>query len=371
MKIYLVGGAIRDKLLGLPVKEHDWVVVGSTVDEMLSQGFRLVGKEFPVFLHPKTHDEYALARTEKKTGPGYKGFAVDTSLAVSLEEDLSRRDLTINAMAESEDGILIDPYHGKADLDHRLLRHVSNAFSEDPVRILRVARFLARYQYLGFRIAEETNILMREMTEKGEVDALVPERVWKECQRALTEKNPEAFFIALDACGGLRLLFPALTLTNPGFDALKKATLLTASETVRFAALLHALTPDDIVKLCKRFRVPNQFRQLAELTAKYHEKALTAASLPASAIIDLFYALDIFRRKERFHDFLLACKAIAPIKSEFDTSWLLKAAEVAFKPDPKLLLLEGLSGDALAKKLRALRTEEINAWLHLAPHKQC
>src|SRR3990167_6080610 len=227
MKIYLVGGAVRDQLLGLPVKEQDWVVVGATIEEMLTAGYRQVGKEFPVFLHPKTGEEYALARMERKINPGYKGFTFDTSKDVTLEEDLSRRDLTINAMAETPEGELVDPFHGKKDLEQKILRHVSPAFAEDPVRILRVGRFLARYAHLGFHIAPETITLMRHMVKVGEVNALVAERVWKELERALGEKNPEKFFEALANCEALAILFPDLPIDSIGIKALVKATQLT------------------------------------------------------------------------------------------------------------------------------------------------
>src|SRR3990167_4434003 len=239
MKIYLVGGAVRDQLLGLPVKERDWVVVGATINDMLKLGYKQVGKEFPVFLHPKTKEEYALARMERKVKPGYQGFTFDTSPIVTLEDDLIRRDLTINAMAEDEDGALIDPYHGKADLEAKILRHTSPAFSEDPVRILRLARFLARFASLGFSIAQETHDLMQTMVQNGEVDALVPERVWKEFERSLREPNPEKFFEVLAACHALPRLFPSIAIKSDGMAALLAATTLTRQPLVRFAALLH------------------------------------------------------------------------------------------------------------------------------------
>src|SRR5580693_6148519 len=210
MQVYLVGGAVRDSLLGLPVKERDWVVVGSTRDELLRLKYREVGRDFPVFLHPESHEEYALARLERKVAPGYRGFAVEFGSEVTLEEDLARRDLTINAIAQAADGSFIDPYGGKGDLDSRTLRHVSEAFSEDPVRVLRVARFAARFAALGFRVAPETLELMRDMTAAGEVQALVPERVWQETERALGEAHPEVFFETLRACGALAVIFPEI-----------------------------------------------------------------------------------------------------------------------------------------------------------------
>ena len=274
MKIYLVGGAVRDKLLGLPIKEKDWVVVNATVDDMLALRYRQVGKEFPVFLHPKTGEEYALARMERKVKPGYQGFTFDTSPDVSLEEDLIRRDLTVNAMAEGEDGKLTDPYGGKKDLDAKVLRHVSPAFAEDPVRILRVGRFFARYAQLGFTIAPETIALMKQMVQAGEVNALVAERVWKELERALGEKNPEKFFEALAICDALPILFPGIQINSDGMKALTAAAILSDKSVIRFAALLHAL-PDakqTISSLCDRYRVPNSFRELALLTATHYAK---------------------------------------------------------------------------------------------------
>src|SRR3990167_1942182 len=250
MKIYLVGGAIRDQLLGLPIKERDYVVEGATIEDMLKLGYRQVGKEFPVFLHPKTNEEYALARMERKVKPGYKGFTFDTSPNVSLEDDLLRRDLTINAMAETPDGELVDPYGSKKDLDEKILRHVSMAFAEDPVRILRIGRFLARYYHLGFRIADETMTLMTSMVKAGEVDALVAERVWKELERALGEKNPEQFFRVLEQCEALVKLFPEIA-TKP--DCISwiathpsGARDDNACSDIRFAVLLHTCDKQEI-----------------------------------------------------------------------------------------------------------------------------
>ncbi|HHJ80914.1 MAG TPA: multifunctional CCA addition/repair protein, partial [Candidatus Tenderia electrophaga] len=257
MQIYQVGGAVRDKLLGLPVKDHDWVVVGATPDEMRQQGYRQVGKDFPVFLHPQTHEEYALARTERKTGPGYTGFTFHAAVDVSLEEDLIRRDLTINAIAMAEDGSITDPFNGQRDLQQKVLRHVSPAFSEDPVRILRIARFYARFAPLGFTIADETLSLMQTMVSHGEVDTLVAERVWQESQRALGEQQPRAFFETLRHCGALARIFPELDALfgvpqtekhHPEIDTgihtlmvLEQACLLSTEPRVRFAALLHDL----------------------------------------------------------------------------------------------------------------------------------
>ena len=387
MKIYLVGGAVRDRLLGLAVKEKDWVVVGATPQQMLAQGFQQVGKEFPVFLHPKTHEEYALARMERKTGPGYKGFSFDTAPSVTLEEDLRRRDLTINAMAETEDGTLIDPYHGKKDLDAKRLRHVSAAFSEDPVRILRVARFAARYAYLGFHVAPETMVLMREMVTSGEVNALVPERVWKELERALSEKNPEVFFGVLEECGALAVLFPELTQASVGMAALKQAVLLTEDTIVRFAALLHAGTKDTINTLCKRYRAPNEYQKLALLVALHWREACGTSELDpavkprddnfsaardnsliwhdkAQMLLSLFAALDIYRREARFQQFLVACQVIAESqRMSFDKKFLQEAANIAKSIEVKPLLEQGLTGNAIAEKLNELREEKLVEWL--------
>jgi len=373
MKIYLVGGAVRDKLLGLPVKERDWVVVGATVNDMLKAGFKQVGKEFPVFLHPKTGEEYALARMERKVKPGYKGFTFDTSPEVTLEDDLIRRDLTINAMAETPEGQLIDPYHGKQDLENKILRHVSSAFAEDPVRILRLGRFLARFAHLGFHVAKETIQLMRDMVAAGEVDALVAERVWKELERALSEKHPEKFFEVLAECGALPKLFPHLKIDGPGMQALKAASQLSTHTTLRLATLFYALPEEDTDKsaakklvstLCHRYRIPNAYRELATLTIEHYAKALTANTLSAEELLQLFSALDIFRREERFHDFLLTCLAIAHSQGlAFDPTWLSACATATKSVDIQALIAQGLDGSALAVKLKEKRREKIEQWL--------
>jgi len=364
MKIYLVGGAIRDQLLGLPVKERDWVIVGATPRELTKLGFRQVGKEFPVFLHPETNEEYALARMERKTGPGYKGFAFDASPSVTLEEDLQRRDLTINAMAEMTDGVLIDPYQGKKDLQQRWLRHVSPAFAEDPVRILRVARFAARYANLGFRVAPETNALMRAMTTAGEVNALVAERVWKELERALAEKNPEEFFHVLAECDALPILFPHLTMDNLGIMALPHAVTLSSDPAIRFAVVFHA-QPEakaTISQLCDRYRAPVQFRELALLTALQHRPALEYKSLTVEGLLKLFINTDAFRREERFQKFLTACQAIAQTeKRSFDTANLLRAHVAAQSVAKQPILDQGVTGKAFADELNRQRLVAIKA----------
>ena len=346
MQVYLVGGAVRDRLLGRPVTERDWVVVGARPEDLERQGYVPVGREFPVFLHPETHEEYALARLERKTAPGYRGFVTEFSPAVTLEEDLRRRDLTVNAMAENLGGEIIDPYGGRRDLEARLLRHVSTAFVEDPVRVLRVARFAARYAALGFRVAEETLELMRRMSESGELDALVPERVWQETERALAESRPEIFFETLRACGALAVIFPELAALygvpqpatwHPEIDtgvhvmlALRWAADAGLATAVRFAVLTHDLgkarTPPEqwpshhgheeagvpmIAALCARLRIPTAYRDLAGLTARYHAQVHRAQQLRPGTILKLLEATDAFRRPDRFDELLAACEADA------------------------------------------------------------
>jgi tRNA nucleotidyltransferase (CCA-adding enzyme) len=341
MRAYIVGGAVRDGLLGLPVQDHDWVVVGATPDDMLAQGYRPVGKDFPVFLHPETHEEYALARTERKTAPGYRGFVFHTSPDVTLEDDLVRRDLTINAIARAEDGSLVDPYGGQRDLQAKVFRHVSDAFAEDPVRILRVARFAARFP--GFTVAPETNALMRRMVEQGEVDALVPERVWQELARGLMEQAPSRMFEVLRACGALARIMPELDalwgvpqppLHHPEIDTGVHMMLVidyAASRghelAVRFAALMHDLgkgiTPPEqwpahhgheglglklIDALCKRLKVPTECRDLALMTAREHGNVSRALVLRSNTIVTLFERCDAFRKPQRFAQMLLAAE---------------------------------------------------------------
>lgn len=365
MKIYLVGGAVRDKLLGLPVKERDYVVVQATVNDMLKQGYRQVGKEFPVFLHPKTNEEYALARRERKVEKGYRGFTFDTSSQVTLEEDLMRRDLTINAMAESETGELTDPYHGKEDLEKKILRHVSPAFSEDPVRILRVGRFLARFAHLGFKVAPETYALMKDMVAKGEVEALVAERVWKELERALGEKEPEKFFEVLEESGALEVLFPSLTNESEGIEALKRASTISPLALVRFGVLFYN-DPDpkkNLAAIFNRYRIPNAYRELANLIALYHQSALNITTLTPRELLTLFNKLDIYRREDRFNHFLLAIAAIAEAKKqEAKIDLLVEAATLLKSISVKPLLEQGFKDAALAKKLETLRLEKLSTW---------
>lgn len=342
MQIYVVGGAVRDELLGLPVKDKDYVVVGSTPQAMLDEGYRPVGKDFPVFLHPKTHEEYALARTERKTAAGYKGFAVHASVEVTLEQDLARRDLTINAIAKSKDGTLVDPFNGIADIQSKTLRHVSDAFAEDPVRILRAARFAARFA--NFSVAPETNKLMQQMVQAGEVDALVPERVWQELSKGLSETKPSRMFEVLRACGALQKILPELDKLwgvpqpakhHPEIDTgvhvmmvIDYAAKQNFSLPIRFAALMHDLgkgtTPKDILPrhigheirsvnllkdVCKRLKVPNDCKELAHIVAKFHGKLHQASKMRADTLLEFLMELDAIRQPARFEDFLKACEA--------------------------------------------------------------
>ena len=341
MKTYVVGGAVRDALLGLPVQDHDHVVVGATPEEMVVRGFRPVGKDFPVFLHPQTNEEYALARTERKTAPGYKGFVFHTATDVTLEQDLVRRDLTINAMAQAEDGSIVDPFNGQRDLQARVFRHVSEAFAEDPVRILRVARFAARFT--EFHVASETNALMRSMVEAGEVDALVPERVWQELSRGLMESRPSRMFDVLRECGALARILPELDALwgvsqpeqhHPEIDTgihvmmvIDHAARQKFALPIRCAALMHDLgkgaTPREAwprhhgheaqsmrlaEQVCKRLKTPNDCRDLAVMTAREHGNVARAFELRADTIVKLLERCDAFRKPERFIDMLHAAE---------------------------------------------------------------
>src|SRR3984885_9725483 len=362
MQVYLVGGAVRDALLGLAVKEKDWVVVGGTREELLRRKFREVGRDFPVFLHPDTHEEHALARLERKVSPGYRGFAVEFGPDVTLEEDLARRDLTINAMARAADGTLIDPFGGAGDLDARILRHVSPAFAEDPVRILRVARFAARFAPLGFGVAPETLALMRSMVERREVDALVPERVWQETEKALREPRAAEFFRVLRACGALQPIFPEIDTGLHTLMVLDQAALLSPEPVVRFAALVHDLgkgtTPREewpshrgheersvslIEALADRLRLPGEYRDLSVIVARYHGIVHRAFELRPNTILDFIEHADALRRPERFAQALLACEADSRGRTGLENvpypqrQYLLAArdAAAAVKPSPE------------------------------------
>lgn len=303
MKIYTVGGAVRDEMLGLPVQDRDYVVVGATPDDMVNLGYRPVGRDFPVFLHPRTHEEYALARTERKTAPGYHGFTFHAAPEVTLEEDLQRRDLTINAMARDEGGRLIDPHNGSEDVGNGVLRHVSPAFAEDPVRILRVARFAARF---GFSVAPETQTLMLRMVEAGEADALVAERVWQELAKGLLEKTPAMMFVVLRGCGALARVLPQIdALYDEGraeeaLHALDAAAEQDASLDVRFAALTRVLEPEAVEALCAKIKAPAGCRDLAMLAARHGNALVDAASLDAEELLGVLEATDAWRRPERF-----------------------------------------------------------------------
>lgn len=352
MKIYLVGGAVRDQLLGRPVQEKDWVVVGATQHDMLQKGFRQVGKDFPVFLHPKTQEEYALARKERKIGKGYTGFTFDTDPTVTLEEDLMRRDITINAIAMAEDGTIIDPYHGQEDLKNHILRHVSPAFSEDPVRILRIARFAARF---GFQIAPETLALMRNIVRLGEVDALVPERVWKELERALIELYPHLFFKALSDCDAMKPLFPCLSSDSLGVKTLAKTP---ADRLLRFATLMHDVAYHDVLSLCERYKIPHDERALALLVNKYLPDYRNVTLFTAAQWIDFFQRLDAFRREKRFQDFLQVCELCSNISSRL----LQQAFEIAKNVNIDDIIKNN-QGKAIAEKILRERTVAIEEWL--------
>ncbi len=400
MKIYRVGGCVRDQLLGRPVKDRDWVVVGASPQQMQALGYQQVGKDFPVFLHPETHEEYALARTERKTGPGYTGFAFHAAPEVTLQEDLQRRDLTINALAESDDGEITDPYGGLADLQARILRHVSPAFVEDPVRILRVARFATRFAGEGFSVASETLSLMRQMVNNGEVDALVAERVWQETRLALGESKPSRFIEVLRDCGALEKLFPEIDVLfgipqNPDFHpeidtgvhtlmVTDQAARLSDDPQVRFAALVHDLgkgvTPREqwpkhqdhdergvplVLDVCKRLKVPTEYRELAVLVTRYHLYFHMAAELSAAKFLDLFQSLDAFRRPQRFQQWLFACEADSRGRTGFEdqqpeqTDLIQHAFDAAARVDITPATRSGLAGPAIAEEISRLRQSAI------------
>ena len=325
MKVYEVGGAVRDRLLRVPVQDHDYVVVGATPEQMIALGYRPVGADFPVFLHPDTHQEYALARTERKAGRGYRGFTFFTDASVTLEEDLRRRDLTINAIARDPDsGEFIDPFNGRADLEQGLLRHVSDAFGEDPVRILRVARFSARLANRGFRVAEETMTLMRRMVAEGEVAHLVAERVWQELARGFMEAAPLRMFEILQACGAMPALLPELTglleVPSPPAAALQRTVVRQCPLPIRFGAATFALPPGQLTALCERLRVPADCRDLAAMAVAHRASIDRAAELDARAALDLLQSLDVRRRPERFAELLDLCEIIhddAPLQASY------------------------------------------------------
>lgn len=403
MKTYLVGGAVRDELLGLPVIDRDWVVVGSTPEDMLEAGYKPVGKDFPVFLHPTSHEEYALARVERKTGSGYRGFSFNTDSSVTLEEDLSRRDLTINAIAKDQNNNLIDPYGGCNDLELRQLKHVSEAFVEDPVRVLRVGRFMARFAHLGFTVADETQALMRTMVSQGEVNNLVAERVWQEMYRALSAHQPRAFFDILRNCGALAVVLPELDALHgveqkaqwhPEIDSylhtmmvLEQTTQLNADSDTRFAALCHdlgkATTPKQLLPshhgheergaklaqvLCERLRVPKKPRDLAVMAARYHTHCHRAFELKATTLVDLFQSLDVVRKPERFKQFLTLCLADARGrlgKEHTDypqAQFLDEAATVYSSIDTATIARNTQDKSQIAEHIRLARISQLKSW---------
>ena len=398
MKIWKVGGAVRDALMGRPVNDIDWVVTGSTPDEMVSAGYTPVGRDFPVFLHPTTKQEYALARTERKTAPGYHGFVFHTDAGVTLEDDLQRRDLTINAMAQDEAGVITDPYGGQRDVKAKLLRHVSTAFAEDPVRILRVARFAARFD--DFEVAAETQTLMCTMVQAGEVDALIAERVWQELSRGLLEDHPSRMFDVLHDCGALSRLLPEIDADwqHAGIDAnpLRRAIDLSARRgaplSVRFAVLTHRLDvrdqalsatapakPSTLRSLCERWRVPSDCREVAEGVAREHSAVQRSPNMQAEDLIRLLDRLDAWRRRERFDLMLTACDCIEGAKAVGESSmrgtshvrlrraWA-RAAAVDAGAAAKLAAGQGLQGSAVAAAVHAARVRAVEDTLNDEPN---
>jgi tRNA nucleotidyltransferase (CCA-adding enzyme) len=344
VKTYLVGGAVRDELLGLQVRERDYVVVGATPEEMEKLGYKPVGKDFPVFLHPQTHEEYALARTERKSGRGYKGFTVHASPEVTLEDDLRRRDLTINAMAKGEDGAILDPFGGRRDLERKTLRHVSEAFSEDPVRILRVARFAARF---GFEVASDTMALMRRMVESGETDYLVPERVWQEFAKGLTESEPQRMFEVLEASG----LRPKLMPEIGGIGQLE------GTLAQRFAQLAWPLKESEVEALCNRLKVPGEVRELALLGARNRVALRASRTATPQALLELLKRTDALRRPERFQDLLVVARREAPV---IDSARLENALAAAKAVDAGAIAAKAGSPQETASKIDEARIEAIS-----------
>lgn len=396
MQIYLVGGAVRDQLLGRPVTERDWVVVGARPEDLLTRGFRAVGRDFPVFLHPQTQEEYALARTERKSGSGHTGFICDFSPDISLEDDLLRRDLTVNAMAQDDDGHIIDPHGGRHDLEQRLLRHVSPAFREDPLRVFRIARFAARYAGLGFRVADATMSLMQDMTASGELASLTAERVWKETEKALGENSPEIYISVLRECGALAIWFPEVDHLfgvpqrpeyHPEIDtgihtlmSMKVAARLSPAAQVRFAALVHDLGKGDtpmqewprhvghesrgikrVRELSKRLKAPRAFSDLGELVSRFHLDIHRSHELRPATLLKKLMEMDVLRRPERFEEILLTCEADARGRLGLEEKlypqrqfW--QGALAALRTvSPKTLQDRGLEGDAFIQALQSAR----------------
>lgn len=411
MKRYLVGGAVRDQLLGINSKDKDWVVVGATPRQMLDAGYVSVGNDFPVFLHPKTKEEHALARTERKSGQGYTGFTFDTSIDVTLEEDLIRRDLTINAIAQDSDGNLYDPYGGCQDIQNKVLRHVSDAFSEDPLRVLRVARFYARYFHLGFTVDDHTKQLMAELADSGELDFLTPERIWKETSRALQEQTPTAYFELLHETKALAKLFPELDALwgvpqpeqhHPEVDSgvhtmmvLNYARQQTDDIDILFACVCHDLgkgiTPEHVLphhygheaeskslakKACERWKVPNKTKILALLVAEFHTHCHTAFELKPSTMLKLFNNLDVWRQPERFEKFLQCCLADSRGRTGFESreypqvEYLRTCYQAALSVSVKDVIAEGYQGADIKKRLDYLKKIAITEVKHNATSEQ-
>ncbi len=409
MRQYRVGGCVRDRLLRLPVNDIDWVVTGTTEKQMLSLGYKSIGKDFPVFLHPESKQEYALARSERKTGPGYRGFEVNADPETSIEQDLLRRDLTINAMAEDEDGNIVDPHGGRQDLENRCLRHVSEAFAEDPVRVLRVARFAARYHRLGFTIATETCELIRTIGESGELSALVAERVWSELARALDENDPQVFFTSLHDCGVLDRLFPEIAALfgipqtekyHPEIDtgvhlmmALRQSALLGFDNETRFAVLMHdlgkATTPTALLPrhhgheargkklvqaFCKRLRAPKSYSELALITTEFHSHVHRAPELKPATILKLMTRVDSLRKPQRFAKLLDACLADMRGRKNFENTaypqaqYLAHIARRLRSLDVSAIQKQGYAGKALGREIREARLRlikrEKDLWKH-------
>ena len=411
MKIYLVGGAVRDKLLDYPSDENDWVVVGGSPQEMIDLGYQPVGQDFPVFINPKTGEEYALARTERKSGRGYQGFSFHTAPDISLEDDLIRRDLTINAMAEDDNGQIIDPYGGQQDLNNKLLRHVSDAFTEDPLRVLRVARFAARYHHLGFTIAPETMGLMQNLVRSGELAHLVAERLWKETERALCERSPDIYIQVLRDCGALAELFPEVEKLfgvpqradyHPEVDtgihtlmSLQQAARLSDCAKVRFSVLVHDLgkgiTPDDVLPshkghearglplvkdVCDRLKIPNEHRQLAMVVTEFHLLCHKAQELRPETILKLLKGLGALKSAERFEDFLLCCEADARGRTGFEdrdypsSDYLRQARQVVINTDISDLINSEISGAEIGQQLSLRQTAALTEFKQNYPTSQ-
>ncbi|KJG01792.1 multifunctional CCA addition/repair protein [Photobacterium angustum] len=404
MQTYLVGGAVRDTLLNLTVTDKDWVVVGTTPEAMLAAGFEQIGSDFPVFLHPKTKQEHALARTERKSGHGYTGFVCYSAPDVTLEQDLQRRDLTINAIAQAPTGELIDPYHGQQDLHDKILRHVSPAFSEDPLRVLRVARFAARFAHLGFTVAPETIALMQEMVISGELESLTPERVWKEWEKSLSSDDPQVFLTVLRQCGALSVVMPEIDALfgvpqpekwHPEIDCgihtllvAKKAAELTTDKTIRFAAQVHdlgkALSPKEdlphhkthcrdgikpIKALCQRLRIPNDYRDLALLVCEQHTKIHYAEEMRADTFIKIFDQIDAWRKPDRVAQLATCCRADARGRTHFEQTPYQQAdiLQAVFKTaltvDVKAIVAAGFKGAEIREQLALERSEAVAQYL--------